>query len=163
MPSTNLSDSRVGARSPHNVGQYVKLLLWRAPHKRDKYLIALRATAEFYGWMEAFPEYTLPPRFQEGGYVYVQCPRRNAPYHMQAGMRLRICRSESTAGTPKGLTNQFKVSRNCRLLDIAEVAHFSKGDWHWMTGPYGERIGRDHWERIHQAQIPGRRGVACSV
>ena len=163
MPSANLSDSRVGAPSPSQVGQYVKLLLWRAPHKRDKYLIALRATAEYYGWMEAFPEYTLPPLFEEGGRTYVQFPRRNAPYHMQAGMRLRICRSESTAGTPKGLTNQFKVSRNCRLLDIAEVAHFSKGDWHWMTGPYGERIRRDHWARIHEAQIPGRRGVALSV
>ena len=144
-------------------GQYVKLLLWREKDKRDKYVIALRATAEFYGWTKEFNEWTLPTAYADDRYEYSYVPVRKPSIHNEAGRRHQICRSPSTAGMPRGLTNQFKVSRNCGLLDLAELANFTEGDWHWMTSPYGERIRRDQWLAIHQKGIPGRRGVACSV
>ena len=144
-------------------GQYVKLILWRAQGKRDKYLIARRATADFYGWTKEFDEWTLPTAYADDWGEYVYFPARKPSIHNEPGRRHQICRSPSKAGMPKGFTNQFKVSRNCGLLDLAEVANFTQGDWHWMTSPYGERIGRDQWLAIHQKGIPGRRGVACSV
>ena len=142
---------------------FVKLLLWRGSGKKDKYLVALRTTANYYGWTKEFETWTPRTLYESGGYEMCVDPGRKGNLVMASGKRIRICRSPSRQGMPRGLTNQFKVSRNCGLLDLAELAHFTESDWHWMDGPYGERIGRDHWERIYQAGIPGRRGVACSV
>ena len=142
---------------------FVKLLLNREEGKRPKYLVAWKSTAEFYGWTKEFEPWMTPELGTSGGYTLHVDPGRLGNLQSASGRRHQICRSRSKAGMPKGFTNQFKVSRNCGLLDLAELAHFTEGDWHWMTSPYGERIGRDQWERIYQSGIPGRRGVACSV
>lgn len=142
---------------------FVKLLLWRSQGKKDKYVVALRATAEFYGWTKEFEEWSPRALWESGGYEMCVDPGRKGNLILASGKRLRVCRSANKQGYPKGLTNQFKVSRNCGLLDIAELAHFTERDWRWMDGPYGERIDRERWERIYQAGIPGRRGAACSV
>ena len=143
--------------------QFVKLLLERREGRKDKALIALRTTADFYGWTEAFPEWSPRPIGTSGHYELIFDPGRKGNLSMAPGRRHRICRSACTAGYPKGLTNAFKLSRNCGMLELAEVAHFSQVEWHWMDSPYGERISRDRWEQIYQSGIPGRRGAACSV
>lgn len=130
--------------------KYIKLLLSRQAGTRDRYLIALRATADYYGWTEEFPEWSLETTLGPDGRQYSRDPGRKGRLETEAGMRLRVCRSPSTAGNPAGLTNAFKVSNNCRLIDIAEVAHFTQGDWYWMTGPHGERISRDRWKEMFQ-------------
>ena len=140
-----------------------KLLLSREPGKTAKYLIALDSTARFYGWTKEFADWEPPTVGTSGSYTLHVDPGRRGGLQMQAGRRHYICRSPVKAGYPRGLTNAFKLSRNCGLLDLAELAHFTEGDWHWLTSPYGERIRRDQWERIYQSGIPGRRGVACSV
>lgn len=142
--------------------QFVKLLLSREDGKRAKYVIAWRTTAEFYGWTDEFEEWTPKAFAQVGDYELCIDPGRKACLQNHAGRRHYVCRSPVTCGYPRGLTNAFKVSRNCGLLDLAELANFTKGDWHWMTSPYGERIGRDHWERIWDAGIPGRLGLQIS-
>ena len=146
-----------------NGSEFIKLLLWRGAGKKDKYLVALRATANYYGWTQEFEEWTPRSIGEAGNYTYCIDPGRKGNLIYASGMRLRICRSPKKQGMPAGLTNQFKVSRNCGLLDIAEIAHFTNVDWHWMDGPFGERIERARWERIYQAGIPGRRGVAVSA
>lgn len=146
-----------------NPGLYVKLILWRGAGLKDKYLVAYRTTADYYGWTQEFEEWSPRVIAEAGNYAYCIDPGRKGNLAMASGKRLRICRSPKKQGMPAGLTNQFKVSRNCSLLDIAEIAHFTKVEWHWMDGPFGERIERERWERIYQAGIPGRRGVACSV
>ena len=143
--------------------QFVKLLLERKEGRKDKALIALRTTADFYGWTEAFPEWVPRTIGMSGHYELMRDPGRLGNLQMAPGRRHRICRSEVKMGYPKGLTNQFKLTRNCGMLELAEVAHFTKGEWHWLDSPYNERISRDRWERIYQSGIPGRRGAACSV
>ena len=142
--------------------QFIKLLLERREGRKDKALIALRTTADFYGWTEAFDEWAPRSIGQSGRYELIRDPGRLGNLAMHPGRRHRVCRSQSKMGYPAGLTNCFKVSRNCGLLELAEVAHFTQGDWHWMSSPYGERISRDRWEQIFQSGIPGRRGAACS-
>ena len=142
---------------------YVKLLLSREPEKRAKYVIAWKSTADFYGWTQEFEHWSPPQVGTSGRYELVYDPGRKGDLQMHAGRRHYVCRSPQKGGYPKGMTNAFKVSRNCGLLDLAELAHFTQGDWHWMSSPYGERIGRDQWESIWHKGIPGRRGVACSV
>ena len=129
--------------------KYVKLLLERQQGKQDKWLIALRTTADYYGWTEQFPTWTLRPAPGEPpGSRFSMRPGRGEMF-CERGRRLRICRSRSRDGYPKGMTNAFKVSRNCGLFDLSEVAHFAQGDWHWMSSPRGGRIGRDRWESIY--------------
>jgi hypothetical protein len=81
-------------------------------------------------------------------------PKRNGRGHAAGGKRLRISRSSSRQGNPAGLTNQFLVSNSMRLVDLAELAHFTQGDWHWMETFNGDRLSREHWEEIYQAASP---------
>lgn len=143
--------------------KYIKLLLHREAGTRDRYLIALRTTADYYGWPEQFPEWTPETTLGPDGRRWCKDPGRRGRLECEAGMRLRVCRSPSTGGHPAGMTNAFKVSNNCRLVDIAEVAHFTQGDWHWLTSPNGERISRDRWEEIFQVgNSQQRRGLVSS-
>ena len=131
--------------------KYVKLLLRRAEGKQDKWLIALRTTADHYGWTEQFPTWRLRPAPGEPpDSRWVIRPGRGEMF-CERGRRHRVCRDASTNGYPAGKTNAFKVSRNCGLFDLSEIAHFTQGDWHWMEGPTGERVRRDRWESMYAA------------
>ena len=142
--------------------KYVKLLLEREEGQQDKYLIALRTTADYYGWTEEFPTWTLRTAFEVGGRKFARHPGTRGEMFCEVGLRLRVSRSPVTSGWPRGKVNQFKVSRNCSLWDIAEVAHFTQGDWHWLTCPYGERVSRARWEERYQTKTPRKRGGLVS-
>ena len=143
--------------------KYVKLLLEREEGEQDKYLIALRTTADYYGWTKHFPAWTPRPIGTSGGYVLAMCPGMKGEMFCEAGTRLRISRAKNTNGWPRAKTNAFKVSNNCTLWDIAEVAHFTEGDWYWMTSPTGTRILRGNWEARYQTKTPKeRRGLVSA-
>ena len=137
--------------------KYVKLLLQRKAGTQDKYLIALRTTADYYGWTQEFPTWTPEIAFTSGGYEFFREPGRRGEMFCEAGRRIRVSRSPVKSGWPAGLVNQFKISENCGLWDLAEVAHFTQGNWHWMTCPFGERISRELWETRFQSREPQRR------
>ena len=143
--------------------KYIKLLLERRDGAADKYLIALRTTADYYGWTEQFPAWTLRPAFETGGYVFAMDPGRKGEMFCEPGVKLRVCRSPSRQGNPRGKTNAFKVSRNCGLFDVSEIAHFTQGDWHWMEGPRHERKTREEWAAIYEAGTTTRRRGLVSV
>ena len=143
--------------------KYIKLLIERPTDtKGDRWLIALRTTADYYGWTQEFERWTPKFLYEEGGYSFFAHPGRGEMF-CEAGRRHRICRTDSLHGMPRGKTNQFKVSRTCGLFDLSEIAHFTKGDWYWMSGPSGERISRDRWEAIYQAGPHNRRAGLVSV
>ena len=142
--------------------KYIKLLISRET-RQDVYLIALRTTANYYGWSEQFEVWSPKPVLVENGRTWFMDPGRKGEMFCEAGRIHRICRSPSKRGHPAGLTNKFKVSRNARLLDLAEIAHLVQVDWHWMTGPSGERISRERWAEIHAANTSKRRGGLVSV
>ena len=139
--------------------KYIKLLLQRVSGSQDKWLMALRTTADYYGWTQEFPAWSPEVVDVRNGLEFFVDPGRRGEMFCETGLRVRISRSESTGGWPAGQTNQFKVSRNCGLRDLAEVAHFTQGDWHWMTSPYGERIKRARWEAMFQSSTYRRVGV----
>ena len=143
--------------------KYIKLLLERRENKPDKWLIALRTTADYYGWTEQFPAWTLRTIATEGGYSFAFDPGRKGEMFCETGVSRRVCRSPSRDGNPAGLTNRFKISRTCGLFDVSEIAHFTKGDWHWMESPSGERVSRERWEAMYQAGHARRRGGLVSV
>ena len=128
---------------------FVKLLIWRDSGGRARWVQALRATADYYAWTEHFELWIPGGSWERNGYTFFHKPDRSGPGIATGGKRRRICWSQSRHGNPAGKTNQFTMSNSCRLIDYAELAHFSKGNWHWMSGPSGERISRDRWEAIY--------------
>ena len=143
--------------------KYIKLLIFRQSREApDKWLIALRTTADYYGWSEKFEIWTPKPLYEEGGYTFCMAPVGGEMF-CESGRRHRICRVATKHGYPHGMTNAFKVSRTCGLFDLSEIAHFTKGNWNWMCSPSGERITRDRWEAIYQAGPHNRRAGLVSV
>ena len=143
--------------------KYVKLLIWRPDQGPDRWLIALRTTADYYGWTQEFEEWSPKPAFVENGITFVRDPGRRGEMFCEGGRRHRICRSPNKGGQPAGLTNQFKVSNACTLLDLAELANFTQQDWYWMSGPTGERISRIRWASIYATGTHRRRGGLVSA
>lgn len=142
---------------------YVKLELFRPPGGDSRWLIALRTTADYYGWTEYFPVWSPPVVGTAGGYTLVSDPGRRGRMHKQPAHRLRICRSESRKGHPRGMTNAFKVSRSCTLFELAELAHSTNIEWHWMESFKGQRLSRGHWEDMYWKGVQERRGGLVSV
>ena len=130
---------------------YVKLVIGLQTSDHKKYLIALRTTADHYGWTEHLEIWKPKTVVTTDERVYVRDPGRRGGLQWAGGNRHRICRSKSRMGNPAGLTNAFRVSARCCKSDLAELAHFTDGDWEWMEGLHGERISRDRWEEIYQA------------
>lgn len=136
--------------------EFIKLTIFRDSAGRARWVRTLRATADYYGWTETFERWIPNGSYQQGGYTLVSRPSRDSKNHRGGGKRLRICRSPSLHGNPAGLTNEFVISNSMRLIDLAELAHFTKGDWYWMSTPTGERVTRDRWEAMYEAGTQNR-------
>ena len=143
--------------------KYIKLLLWRPEKGPDRWLIALRTTADYYGWTKEFEVWAPKPVMQTEGFTYVMDPGRQGEMFCERGRRHRVCRTPNRDGNPRGMTNQFKVSHTCTVTDLAELANFTEQDWHWMSGPSGERVSRERWASLYQAGTQRRRGGLVSV
>ena len=152
-----------GAEMTWDNAKYIKLLVSRSDKARDVYLIALRTTANYYGWSEQFEPWSPEPAYRENGKEFFYDSGRRGEMFCERGNIHRICRSPSRRGNPAGFTNKFKVSRNATLFDLSEVAYLTKGDWHWMSGPEGIRRTRDEWLAIHTAGISRKERGLVSV
>ena len=130
---------------------YIKLLLLRPAAGPDRWLIALRTTADYYGWTKQFEVWSPKPVRVEGERQFFRDPGRRGKMYCESGRRHRISRDPSRRGHTPGHCNQFKVSTSCTMFDMAELAYLTEVDWYWMTGPTGERISRDKWLQIHDA------------
>lgn len=135
----------------YSEADFVKLTIYRDDSGRARWVRALRSTADYYGWTEEFEPWIPNGSFEKGGYVMFQRPHRASRNNAAGGKGLRICRLDSANGNPATFTNRFTVSNSCRAIDLAELAHFTKGDWYWMSAPSGNRITRDRWEEIYKA------------
>ena len=139
--------------------KYLKLLLYRPPTGPDRWLIALRTTADYYGWTKHFEPWSPKTIQASGGYSFSRDPGRRGEMFCEGGVQLRICRSTQRQGFPAGATNSFKVSKSCTLFDIAELAYLTEVEWHWMSNPGRQRISRNRWLAIHEAGLRKGRGA----
>ena len=147
----------------YSPSDFVKLTIFRDSASRARWVHALRATANYYGWTEEFERWTPKVSYTKDGKTFFQKPHRSGWGIPIGGKPGLICWAKSRVGSPKGKTNRFRMSNSCRLIDYAELAHFTKGDWYWMSSPSGERISRDRWEAIYQKGPHGRRAGLVSV
>ena len=132
--------------------QYVTLKLGETKSGHAKTLHALRSTADYYGWSEAFPEWVGKLEPTQGERSFLRDPGRRGHPQCSGGKRLRISRSPVIATYKAGFVNAFKVSANTGLFDLAELAHFTKVDWYWMESTNRQRISRERWADRYAAR-----------
>ena len=107
-------------------------------------LMCLRATADFYGWSDVFPDFIEAQQYERPGLIYNPTLKKN--YRGYRGHRLRICRSKTTKqGHPAQQTNCFRVSLNAAVMDLYAIAQAVNIDYGWMEGKNGYRRSRDEW------------------
>lgn len=134
---------------PYRKDEYVKLLLYRSPSNRDTWVKCLRATADFYGWTGYWPEWT-PPGEVKAGRLYSAYPSKKASLPIRGGTRLRICRSGSKHGHPRGMTNCIRVSNSISNALLTELAASCQQPFSWMEDKAFRRISFDDW----MARVP---------
>ncbi len=107
-------------------------------------LIALKPTAEFYGWSTVFPNILDAKRvdYPDGLFPWPSSPSaRNYKAHP-----LVISRSESSKqGFPVRLTNRFRVTNNAGVMDIATIAQATQIPFSWLTDKNNNRLSQEHW------------------
>lgn len=135
------------------MAHYITLKIGETKGGQAKLLHALRATSDYYGWTEEFPVWVGKRVDNDSGYQFVRDPGRRGHPQCMGGTRLRISRSPDKSRYARGLTNAFKVSANTGLLDLAELAHFTKVDWYWMESLCGQRIDRERWADRYAAKV----------
>ena len=143
--------------------RYIQLQIGLGNQTRSKWLIALRTTADYYGWTKEFPAWLPQDVHEVAGHTFMCDPGRKGDLQTMGGRRKLICRAGSTAGWSAGKTNAFRVSTSVSNFDLAELAHLTKVDWHWMEGLHGQRIHREKWEAIYQAKTSKASGGLVSV
>lgn len=145
----------MGARQPTLMGrtqqiasfdrmEFIKLQL-NSDRSGAQSVVTQKATAEFFGWDKAFPEWSEATRVRPDGSPYPGRSLRKVHSLYRGGDRLRICRSKTKKGTPQGMTHCFRMcgcwSRK-HLVQLAEVA----GDkFEWMEDTRYKRVDRDVW------------------
>lgn len=142
--------------------EYFRLHLGWTKDESPIWISTLRATADHFGWTTA-KRYEYKPRPSEarlGGFNLKVCTYRT--FLPIGGTRLRICRSPSRAGFPKGLTHSIRVSEHVTNFDLAELAHLTQGNWHWMSDRVGRRLSRDVWLHRYNSVVGARAGAVST-
>ena len=131
--------------------ELTRLLIRRTKAGNPIVLQARKETAEFYGWTKHFERHIEGFRYDEAsGVAYCNQPRLKRT-RQRMGIGLTISRGSSKHSHNATYSNQFRISSEATIADIAKVAKFTDVDWHWMETPSGERRSREEWLSLHEA------------
>ena len=109
-------------------------------------LITQKATAEYFGWDTAFPEWTPQIRVSgDGGRSVSFQSVRVGSNHRTGGKRLVICRDKSTGGSPRGKTHCFRIKGKFSDGDLRRMAVAAGDRFEWMETRFHERRRRSVW------------------
>lgn len=107
-------------------------------------LRVVKETADYFGWTEAFEDFTKSRKAFMGDRYNAYHPRIAKGASM-GGRRHRICRDPSKKGMPAGKTNCFRIVGPWLRRDLVQLAVVAGEKFEWMEGFYGERISREDW------------------
>ena len=144
VPTRPLSIGVLQRPMVYKLDDFCELAIRRIAFANWVRLIALKSTADFYGWTEVFPTLNEAKR--------VDYPDGLMPHPGRKNLRryrahpLVICRSDVTKqGFPVRLTNRFRVTNNARALDLATIAQATQIPFSWMTDKNNTRLCAEHW------------------
>lgn len=129
---------------------WTRLAVRRLAKNRFVSLLVLKTTADFYGWSEFFPTVTEARELEAdgSGLVFNRCANGRTRGRYST---LRISRSSDKQGHPRALTNQFRVSKNATMKDLAEIAKGVSQDFGWMEDKSCRRRTKEEWLSIAEA------------
>lgn len=139
-----------------NSNEHQKLVIFWPENQTCRWISAVRATANYYGWTKEFEVWRPKKNGVSAGYLLANRPNRSGRGIGQGGKSIRICRSESREGYPATKTNQFTISNSMTTFDLAELAAFTEGDWYWMEDLSYQKVSKEHWDSIYRARNPRR-------
>jgi len=126
--------------------KHIKLILRTLPSGQAATVMVKQATAEHFGWTNHFEteaEWTAR-RVSEGaisGFYY-----RGRPGRTVGGTPIRIGTTQHAGpGYEAGAAHQFRIGSKVSIADLAELAHFTDGNWEWMEDRTRRRIPRGAW------------------
>ena len=125
------------------------LIIRRKPGGKLCWVRAMQATIDFMGWEDEFEdEITHKAKHSATGRIQF---RKKGFNRTPGGKPMTIWRGLNRHRRGPQSRHRFRVSNCTTLFDVAELAHFTKCDWHWMTSPSGEVRSREQWDAIYQA------------
>ena len=128
----------------YRLTDFVELAIRRINKGNCVRLIALEATADFYGWSSVFPRLFEAKRVDYPDGRFPHPGRKNL--RMFRAQPVVISRSEGNKqGFPVRLTNRFRVTNNVRDLDLFAIAQATQIPFGWMTNRHGKRVSQEKW------------------
>ena len=127
---------------PHH---HVELILRSYPKGDYAKIWVKYETAEFFGWLDEFESYPemVKREIAEGKRTTVRLRRKTS--RRITGKECRIGRGQVMRRNEGGLTHAFRLGRLVTNRQLAELAHFTKGEWYWMEDVGGIRRTREQW------------------
>ena len=108
-------------------------------------VVVVRETAELFGWDTAFPEWNARFRDDYGPGRRVGRLSMADPRNVSGGRRLRICRSKTKNGHPRGSTHCFRLIGPWSNRHLIALAAAAGERFEWMEGKNHARISREKW------------------
>ncbi len=129
--------------------RFISLVLRTAPNNEDIWIRCLRETAELYGWTDIYEEQVLGKtrRLNDEGRPLIQVTRKRQDI---GGIGIRISRHEDKSKLRAGFVNRLRLHSRVTNRDLAELAHFTKADWHWLESKSFKRVTREESAEIYE-------------
>ena len=128
--------------------EHVSLVVRQKPGGKISWVRAWKATIDFFGWNAVF-DTEIEHKARQSPDGAIQFRKKMLRRHC-AGKQMMIWRGRDCHRPGPNNRHNFRVANCFTLLDTAELAHFTRGDWHWMTSPEGVVRSREQWETIYQ-------------
>ena len=131
--------------------KHIDLVLRTTPKGEHAVVVVKEATAQFFGWTDHFKTQAqvLAEEVASGARQAVYFT--GGPGHSRPGVALRIGRGTDPTRNEAGLTHTFRITSRVSQADLAELAYFTQGDWHWMERRCRKRMSRDWWLQRYAA------------
>lgn len=123
---------------------FIKLNL-DADRSGAKCVVTQRATAEYFGWDKAFPEFHESTRYRPDGSTYDRGTLRRDKSLHRGGTRLRICRVGLKDGHPARYTHCFRMVGAWSRKHLVALAAVAGDKFEWMENTRYKRQDRADW------------------
>ena len=123
---------------------YANLVVRRTKAGDAVSIRVVKQTADYFGWTEAFEDYTKSRKAFLGDRYNAFCPSLGKGPH-RGGRGLRISRHPSRTGHPAGQCNRFRIVGDWSNKDLARIAQVAGDKFEWMENLRGKRMSREDW------------------
>jgi len=79
------------------------------------------------------------------------------------GKQILISRAPSKGAYAPGKAHTIRINSRVNNIDLAELAHFTEAEWHWMEARNGARVDRQQWLDVYAGKGTIPRGAVAAA